>query len=288
MSEPTTSFLHQGSLGDTIASLPALREYYKKYGKKANLYLQAGVKAVYYQGAVHPTMADDGVTNVMLNKEGINMMSPLFESQECINKCKIWENEPIHINLGMIRETNVGMPNLCLSRWYFQCLPDLACDLSEVWLNIPDTDKDFAKNKIIVTRTERYLNPNINYRFLKNYENDVIFSGTELEYQIFKLRYGLNIPKLYIKNFLELAQAIKQSLFHISNQTMAFQISQGFKHPRIVELCEFAPNVIVIGKDAYDFMSQEGLEYYVDYLWKTQKTQTNGFNVPPEINLPKS
>lgn len=285
MGNLTTSFLHQGSLGDTVASLPAIREYYKKCGKKAVLYLQAGLKAVYYQGAVHPTMADDGVTNVMLNKEGISMMSPLFKAQEYIADCKIWENEPIHINLGMIRETNVGMPNLCLSRWYFQCFPDLACDLSEVWLNVPNTDKDFAKGKIIVTRTERYLNPNINYKFLKKYEKDVIFSGTELEYQIFKLRYDLNIPKLVVKDFLELAQAIKQSKFHVSNQTMAFQISQGLKHPRIVELCEFAPNVIVIGKDAYDFMSQESLEYYVDYLWQTQKTQANGFPVPPEIKL---
>jgi len=171
MSEPVTSFLHQGSLGDTVASLPAIREYYKKYGKKAILYLQDGVKAVYYQNAVHPTMGDDGITNVMLNKDGINMMAPLFKEQEYIADCKIWNNEPIHINLGMIRETNVGMPNLCLSRWYFQCLPDLACDLSETWLNVPNTEKDFAKEKIIVTRTERYLNPNINYKFLKKYED---------------------------------------------------------------------------------------------------------------------
>ncbi len=285
MENKTTSFLHQGSLGDCVASLPAIKEYYRKTGKKAVLYLVEGVKAFYYQGATHPTMADDGVTNVMLNKAGINMLIPLFKEQECIADCRIWNKEPINIDLGRIRETNVGMPNFCISRWYFQCFPDLACDLSKVWLNVPDTDKDFAKGKIIVTRTERYLNPNINYKFLKNYEKDVIFSGTELEYQIFKLRYDLNVPKLVIKDFLELAQAIKQSKFHISNQTMAAQISQGTKHPRIIELCEFAPNVIVIGKDAYDFLAQESLEYYVSILnGETPKTQLNGFVMASKTN----
>lgn len=285
MSKSVTSFLHQGSIGDTLAAIPAMREYHRKTGKKVILYLASGIRAFYYQGAVHPTMGTDGKTNVMLNDTVINMLIPLFKAQECIEDCRIWNNEPINIDLGRIRETNVGMPNFCISRWYFQCYPDLACDLSEVWLTVPDTDKDFAKGKIIVTRTERYLNPNINYKFLKRYENDVIFSGTELEYQIFKLRYDLNVPKLIIKDFLELAQAIKQSKFHISNQTMAAQISQGTKHPRIIELCEFAPNVIVIGKDAYDFLAQESLEYYVSILnGETPKTQLNGFVMASKTN----
>jgi hypothetical protein len=60
-------------------------------------------------------------------------------------------------------------------------------------------------------------------------------------------------------------------MFHVSNQTMAFQISQGLKHPRIVELCEFAPNVLVIGEDAYDFFAQSGLEYYVAIMYNKYK-----------------
>lgn len=53
----TTSFLHQGSIGDTIASIPAMKEYYRKTGKKVVLYLESGVAAFYYQGAVHPTVS---------------------------------------------------------------------------------------------------------------------------------------------------------------------------------------------------------------------------------------
>jgi hypothetical protein len=275
----TTSFAHQGSIGDTIASIPAMQEYYRKTGKKVVLYLESGVAAFYYQGAVHPTVAADGKTNVMLNDAGINMLIPLFKSQEWCEDCKIWNKEPIHINLGKIRETFVNMPNHSLSKWYFYVYPDLACDLSKQWITVPDSDKDLAKNKIIVTRTERYLNPAINYFFLKKYEKDILFCGTDLEYAIFNLRYNISVGRLLINNFLELAQAIKQCKFHITNQTQAAQISEGQKTPRIVELCSFAPNVDFIGENAFEFYAQEALEYYVDYLWKlseTPKTQTNG------------
>lgn len=267
MANPAT-FLHQGSIGDVWASIPAMREYYRKFNVKVNLLLASGVKAFYYEGANHPTMGKDNVTHVMLNDEVINMMIPLIKEQDFINDCRIWKNEPVNVNLGMIRETNVNMPYHSLSKWYFYVFPNLYTDLSEVWLNVPDSDLDLAKGKIIVTQTERYHNQHINYKFLKKYEDDILFCGTELEYYIFKIRYGLNIKRLVFSTFLELAQAIKQSRFHLTNQTQAAQLSEGMKTPRIVELCHFAPNVDFIGKNAFEFYNQEALEYYVDYLYE--------------------
>jgi hypothetical protein len=168
--------------------------------------------------------------------------------------------------LCAFRDTYVGMPSFSINRWYFYVFPDLACDLSNVWLSVPDAEKDFAKGKIMITRSERYLNPTINYSFLKPYEDDLIFCGTMREYNVFCMTYDLNIKKLTINNFLELAQAIKQCKFHITNQTQAFQLSEGQKTPRILELCGAAPNCIPIGEKAYDFFAQEGLECYFHEL----------------------
>lgn len=263
--EKVTTFLHFGSVGDVWAAIPAINEYYRKYKKKAILYLKDGQKAFYYQGAVHPTVNING-ENVMLNQNMIDMMIPLLEAQESIFAARVWNDEEIHLNLNAFRNTNVGMPSFCISRWQFYTWPDLACDLSKVWLTVPDSDKDLAKGKIIITRTERYTNPNISYKFLRSYEKDILFCGTELEYHIFRLRFGLDIERFHVKNFLELAQALKQCKFHISNQTQAFQLSQGLKIPRILELCEFAPNVIPYGENAFDFFAQESLEYYVSIL----------------------
>jgi hypothetical protein len=261
----TTAFLHSGTIGDVWAAIPAINEYYRQTGKKAILYLENGHSASYYDGATHPTR-DSGGKQVMLNESVINMMIPLLNEQESIECAKIWDKEHIHIDLNLFRTTFVNLPWGCISRWQFYTYPDLACDLSGVWMTIPKSDKDFAKDKIIITRSERYRNDKIDYSFLKPFEDDIIFCGTMREYNNFCMSFDLNIRKLTISNFLELAQAIQQSKFHISNQTMAAQISAGIKKPRIVEICDFAQNVIPIGENAYDFFHQGGLVYYFHKL----------------------
>lgn len=281
-----TTFLHDGTIGDIWASLPAIRENYKKFNKKAILYLTNGQKAVYYHGATHPTQTPDG-TMVMLNENVINMVIPLLKSQPYIADAKIHNGEAIQLDLNRIRQTFVNQPYHSLSRWYFYVFPDLACDLSKKYIYAPNSKKDLAVGKIIIGRTERYLNPNINYSFLKDYSPDLfLFVGTDLEYAIFNIRYGLQIRRLLIHDFLELSQALKQSKGLISNQTQVFQIAEGLKIPRAVELCSMAPNVEPIGEKAFEFYAQEALEYYVTVLLGiTPKTQFNGLKMASEINL---
>jgi hypothetical protein len=255
-----TSFKHSGHLGDLIASMPTIREYNRKTGKEVVLYLGRNVVALFPEGVTHPTK--NGDTMVMLNDEMIKMITPLLECQPYIKEVRVHNGEDIDIDLDVIRVHPHNQPFGCLERWYFYHYPDLACDLSEQWLTVPDSERNIAKGKIIVTRTERYTNPYIDYSFLKEFEDDLLFSGTMREYNNFCMNFDLNIRKLNIDNFLELAQAMRQAKFHLSNQTMAFQISTGLKIPRVVELCAHAPNVIPYGKEAYDFYNQDHLEYY--------------------------
>lgn len=271
MSE-ATSFIHSGSIGDCWAAIPAMMEYNRKTGKKVILYLEKDRQAFYYEGATHPTKDAEGKL-CMLNEAMINMMIPLFKAQSFIEDVRIWDKEPIHVDLNAIRDRYVGMPAFSLNRWYFYIYPDLACDLTKQWMFVPDNETNLARGKIIITRSERYQNDTINYSFLRKYENEILFCGTNKEYNLFCMDYDLKVGRLIIKDFLELAQAIKQCRFHISNQTQAFQISEGTRHPRIVELCGFAPNVLVHGEDAYDFLAQAALEYYVDLLAKKYPAQ---------------
>lgn len=273
-------FSHSGNIGDIIAAIPAMNTFHEKTGKKIHLDLICNVPAFYYDGAVHPTKSTETGEDVMLNEKMIEMITPLLSGQSCIESVGVIQYSDIqskenalkeHVRLEIIRETNVGMPSLSINRWYFYVYPDLACDLSKPWLEVVDSEKDLAKGKIIITRTERYTNPNIDYSFLKPYEDELIFSGTMREYNNFCMSYGLNIKKLSVDNFLTVAQAIKQSRFHISNQTMANQISQGIFKPSILEVCTFAPNCIQLGEDRYDFLAQPALEYYFDYLYKKTK-----------------
>lgn len=262
-----TTFSHTGNIGDIWASIPAMRQHFKNTGKKINLYLIRNVPAFYYEGAVHPTK-NDGGENVMLNAKMCEMMVPLLEEQEFINivysiDFREYDNykDKIQVHLEWFRENQIGLPNFSINRWYFYVFPDLTCDLSGVWLDVPHAEKDFAVNKIIITRSERYTNPSIDYSFLKPYEDELVFCGTSREWNNFCMTYDLNVRKMHIDDFLELAQAINQCRFHISNQTQAFQLSEGLKVPRVLELCTYAANVIPIGDLAYDFHDQLGLEF---------------------------
>lgn len=275
----TTAFSHSGSIGDVWSSIPAMREYTKKTGKKIILYLDKDIPAYYYEGATHPTKSESG-GQVMLNQGMIDMMIPLLKVQSFIEDVRVWKDEKIDVVLGMIRDTYVGMPSFSINRWYFYVFPDLSCDLSGVWLDVPDSDKDLAKGKIIVTRSERYRNDKINYSFLKPYQDQLLFCGTMREYNNFCMMFDLNIKKLNVANFLEQAQAIKQCKFHITNQTQAFQLSEGQKIPRILELCGFAPNCIPIGDKAYDFFAQKALEGYFHELNGTWQLYMDSFKKP--------
>lgn len=261
------NFSHHGNFGDCLASLPALKEFYRKTGVKPNLYLVQDHPAVYAEGVIHPVKNEKG-ENVSLNESIVKMLIPLLKEQGYLGEVKKWEEEEIHISLSEIRNTFVNSPWGSLSRWYFYVFPDLACDLSLKYLSVPPADKNLAIGKIVITRTERYHNERIDYSFLKPLEDECIFIGTMREYNNFCMGFDLNIEKLHINNFLEMAQAIDQSRFHISNQTAAFQISEMLKKPRVVEVCSWAQNVIPVGEDAYDFLSQDGLEWYVNYLAK--------------------
>lgn len=258
------TFSHTGNIGDVWASIPAMRQFYRKTGKGIKLYLIKNVHGKYYEGAVHPTKDETG-QSVMLNAKMIEMMEPLLLEQGFIKEVAVITEEEyretdILCHLEWVRESFVGMPHFPLQKWYSTIFPDLDFDLSEKWLEISDSDKDLAKGKIIITRSERYTNPALDYGFLKPYEDDLLFCGTMREYNVFCMNYDLNIRKLTINNFLELAQAIKQCKFHISNQTQAHQLSEGLKIPRMLEACAAATNCIPVGKDAFYYLNQVKLE----------------------------
>lgn len=258
------TFSHTGNIGDVWAAIPAMRQFSIKTRRNIKLYLIKNVQGEYYKGAVHPTKDEKG-NMVMLNDKMIEMMTPLLLAQDFIKEVvTITEEEykttDILCHLEWIREANVGMPAFPIQKWYSTIFPDLDFDLADEWLHVPDSNINLAEGKIIVTRSERYTNPFLDYSFLKPYEDDMVFCGTMREYNNFTMAYDLQIRKLNINNFLELAQAIKQCKFHISNQTQAFQLSEGQKTPRMLEACVGAPNCIPVGKSAYYYLNQVKLE----------------------------
>lgn len=281
-----TRVKHFTNIGDAVAALAALKRYWEITGKKIIFCQQLDVPANYYPGAVHPTTDEKGI-QVMCNQSMFDMIKPLLLSQEYIHDAEVYNGQPINIDLDVIRkQIFVNLPNQAIQQWIFMAYPDLAADLSKAWVEIGEVDiSDCAiayRNLVttylplpdlsqmaIVNFTERYRNRHIDYFFLKKYKNRLLFSGTSAEHQIFCETWDLDIPRLIINNFLQLAYILKQVKFSLSNQSFLWNLMESCKFPRILELCEFAPNCqSFIGEDSFGFLHQQGVKYYFERLMK--------------------
>ena len=271
-----TTIKHLANLGDIVATFAACKKYYEVTKRKIVYCQQVDTLAAYYQGASHPTLDASG-NMVTLNQKMFDMVKPLVECQEWCESFEVYKGQKIDLNFDVIRgQTNVNMPHGMLAAWLFYAFPDLATDLSVPYLTLP-TVKNHpvikqVKDKVLVNFTERYRNNMIDYFFLQAYAPDLVFAGTDKEHFLFCNRWGLNIPRLEVNNFLELAYAIKNCRYMLGNQSFNWNIAEAIKTPRILEVCGYADNCQPnIGANSYGFFYQVGAEYYFRKLYNETK-----------------
>lgn len=267
----TLSYLHNCNVGDLTGALAGMRQAYQDYGKKAIIYQQLDVPGQYYEGAIHSVKDDHGV-QVTMNRKMFDMMRPLLLAQEYVEDFIVWNvEEPpkIDIDLTVIRgKVDVNIPYGALPSWTLLAYPPMACDLSQPWITVPDGDDDL-EGVILINRTQRYLRPKIKYGFLKDYRDDILFIGTEKEHALFCNEHNLNLPRLEVDNFLDLAQVMKKCRFMVGNQSFPWNLANAMGVPRILEMCSFAPNCQPFyGPNNYGFLHQVPLQFYFDLLYK--------------------
>lgn len=272
----TISVFHAVNPGDLIAAMGALKTLYEISHKKIILLQSTQQLAQYYAGATHPTINKYG-ENVCCNDNMFDMLKPLIESQEYIHSMEVYGGQKMDLNFNVIRDTtNVNIPFGAIQNWIPLAFPDLYFDISKAWIELKEKCPKYiakqVKGKVILNFTERYRNNFMDYYFLRNYSPDLIFAGTEKEHFLFTTRWNLNIPYLKVTNFLDLAHAIKNSLFLMGNQSMCINIAYAIGSPRITEICAGAPNVIpMIGEHCYGYLTQAGAEYNFRNLYSKTK-----------------
>lgn len=255
----TISFKCSGPSGDLISFLPAVKTACENLGAKADIYMWLDQKAFYYQGAEHPYES-------MFPGYAFDMMKPLIEAQPYVNSFQVWKGQEIIVDMDVHRTKFIGMPYGSIHRWLGFCYPDTQCDLSKPWLEINGFN-DQVFNKVLINRTSRYTKPYLTYWFMEKHKEDLMFCGLPEEHQKFQKDWGFELPLLVVNDFLELAIAIKCCRFFIGNQSMCFAIAEAMKTPRLLEVCEFAPNVIPMGGIAYDYQFQEGLTHLFEKMY---------------------
>jgi hypothetical protein len=247
----THSFRHSGNLGDIIYALPVLATL--KGDRKINeLYLRIN----------QPSQLDNhSMGQFMLTEKTVEWMKPLLSELSYIDKTDVFNDQSIDFDLDLFRKMPIKFSSGDISRWYFYIF-NVYYDLSQPWIRV--IPNDYFSHSVVLSRTERYNNPVIDYSFLKEYPS-VYFVGMESEF----LKMKKVIPNLdwaKVNNALELAQVIAGAKVFIGNQSFPYALAEAMKTTRILELCVYCPNVVVHGERGYDFYFQKNLESLVSRL----------------------
>ncbi len=248
---------HGGNAGDVIYALPTIKKIQELTGVPINLYLRINMPLP------KPKWSDKehSMGSVRINNITASMLMPLLNAQSYIAKCEIYENQKIQIDLDFFRSKSIVLHNANIARWC-SYITGITPDLWKPWLNV--VPNAAFKDKIILARSERYLNSTIDYSFLKKY-NNICFIGVKSEYDTMK-RILKNLEWVQVENFLQLAVIIAGCKFFIGNQSFPYSIAEGLKVPRILEAYYHAPDVIPEGENAHDFYYQNHFESLVQQL----------------------
>ena len=242
-----TTFLHSGKAGDIIYSLPTVMELNRHAGN-ISMYLNI----------IQP---HNNKIDKHFGQKAVQMLIPLLEHQSYISRCSLYNNESYEINLDAFRNIPILLDRNSLARWYFFAF-NVHPDLDKPWLEA-ETLPEF-KDKIIITRSKRYKNPNISHGFLNQYD-DLIFIGLDQEYKNISKEIR-NIQHVKVNDFLEMANIINSCRLFIGNQSFPYAIAEALKVSRLLEVSLDSPNIIPYGPNGYDFLYQDAFEELVKEL----------------------
>lgn len=182
-------------------------------------------------------LRDDGRTKGIVKRA--HLITPLIKAQPYIDDCRVWNGEEVDwvsekFRNGFHSTTNtllyahashaksVGLiDNLPLGR--------------EQWLFATPDKK--AEGRVVINRSPRYQNPHFPWNeVVKFYGSAIMFVGLPEEHYMFEQLYG-KVEYRPTKDLLETARLIAGSQLFIGNQSVAFNVAEGLKVQRILEMC---------------------------------------------------
>ncbi|WP_407429638.1 hypothetical protein [Arcticibacter sp.] len=249
--------LHSGHAGDIIYALPTLKKIAELKTARINVYLKVG------QAAALPSHYHTHPQGMfLLNDNMANNLIPLIQDQPYIQHCSVYNNEEIDIDLDAFRDGIFNVSSGSIPKWYGY-VTGVNPDLWKKWIFVEQDN--VAKDSIIISRSARYLNQNIDFSFLDKYDR-IKFIGLQSEYDTISKAIK-KVEWIQIKDFAEMASIICGCRLFIGNQSLPYALAEALKVPRILEVFPDAPNVVPEGPNGYDYYLQEHLELLVDRLY---------------------
>ena len=218
------TFTHAGKLGDLIYSLNFCLELVQYFnGKFFDLHIQTNVQ---HQKSIV------GQSGVIFTTEAAQFIKPLLEAQPYINKVTIGDQVPAEaIDLNRFKKQALNYYAGDIRDYYYNLTNVMLPRAFQKRILIVQPNNKF-KDKILFTLTERYINCNINLKKIEQFKDDLVFLGTEQEYNTFCKNY-FNVQSAgKFNSLLEVAELMAGAKGYISNQTGFFALAEGLKIDR--------------------------------------------------------
>lgn len=225
-----STFYHSGDLGDVIYSLPTIREL-----GGGDLHLG-------------PDNRTNMQTRAKMTLEHMRNIAPLLELQPYIATVSHSPTMPerVHYDLNQmrvhLRTSALDLkPGFNLARCYLHAFGIGLDNDGDPWLTVTDP-RPVAP--VVINRSPRYHNKTFRWdRVLAEYRGQLVFVGMKHEHEAFCDEWG-RVPYEPTTNLLDLARVIAGSSLFIGNQSCAFSIAEGMKHPAVLELFPSGSNTI--------------------------------------------
>jgi hypothetical protein len=249
-------FKHSGNAGDIIYSLNAIRSACILHDKDAILYLKLEEPIQLHPSFKHP------LGGVMLNRYMFDNLRPLLLECDFIEDVVIYTNQKIDYDLDSFRKIGFNLGAGDIKKWYLYAFPELQYHYSNEQVLNYHHYKSFEQSYwgdafIVLNRSERYNNGQIDYSILNQVQIPIYFVGTDTEFAIMKnIVWDLQHKK--VSNFLELKDFIAYSKLFIGNQSMCYAIAEQVNTNKLLEVFFGCPNVITEGLEMFN---QEGFIY---------------------------
>jgi hypothetical protein len=244
---------HCGRLGDVVYSVMVLKAYSEvhDFDLEYCLWDNSALKNLKDEGHLYPGgINDDAISFIKDWLEGLDIKVSKYNGQVCLDLDYVKE-------LGQ----SIAIPYSDIRKWYVFAYPEL--NTGKLFFN---TDYSLIKeNFVLVNRTTRWQNPYIDYSYLNKIDSNIVFIGTDEEFNIFKQDVPAAI-KNDVKSLKEAEELIKSCQLYIGNQSLFYAIAEFNQVPRMLEVCTYAPNVVSQGKNHYDFVSNNGFKVLIDNL----------------------
>ncbi len=254
---------HSGLMGDIVYSIPSMLKLLKKFKETGVcLFIPSDKKATSHPGVKH---IGEGL---MFSQGMFNYIKPLLDGQDYMQDviyCPESEIPADAIDFDIIRFGAVNTAACNIIDYYFKAFA-LIKEQPQAWVKLPSMPS-VDHFDVLVGRSSRYVNKELDYRVLADYEIKCGFVGTQQEFELFSHDFPeLAISYLPTVSALETAHYIANSTVYLGNQSFFFSLAESLQHPRVLEVFEPVPNVIPSGGLCAQALSTKGLVLILNEL----------------------